>query len=337
MAKRKRTNPVFAGRYRVVLRDKRGRFTTLSRAKTFQLVTPRGAKVFKRVQPFPKEAKRSYQRSDFLHKSVNSLERKRKQQATKRRLAREKKQEAVLKKKLKRAKKPKTKRETKKKITRVRSKIRADRDTLLDGLAPVKEVKKELLSFDKLKRVIHTVTKIYDLPRTPFTARTIEKVLLEFRPYLIQVLQELWKELKPKQRKFILRLIYEDKVKGEPQLLGIGTTREEISKFNSVEKAIDELLRYVEEKFTEGPKAYFAAGVTSSQVTLTGFTIEYNEKEGRRLTKSQLELKKEQEFQDQLDYWGEVRQDTKEELAAERERRKKKRRKKRKKKWGKKK
>lgn len=67
-------------------------------------------------------------------------------------------------------------------------------------------------------------------------------------------------------------------------------------------------------------------------MTLTGFTIEYNEKEGRRLTKSQLELKKEQEFQDQLNYWGEVRQDTKEELAVERERRKKKRRKKSKKK-----
>lgn len=293
--KKKTTNAVFIGKYQARFRDKKGRFSSLSRAHTYQLLTSTQKQVFKKPQVFPDDLKRAREKAEYLSNVARGVDIYRQKKRIKARLARAKKRESELEAKLKRTKRAKKQAELLSKIEKLQIKIEKERDTLHDRLVPFVE-KKTVIS-RQMARSMDIKKMIFDLDPTPFNPRNMRKKLEGLKPYFVQAFEEIWKKTKRSQRLFLLRFLYEarSRWKDAPEMRAFGLPRFEILRLSEVERVTDELIDQMVIRFIQGPtfkgpppsiRSYFASGFVvdeDPEPQITGFTIEYPEKTGRRV------------------------------------------------------
>lgn len=291
MAKRgQRHTPTFVGAFRVVLRDKRGRFTSqLSKAKSYQLLGPKGGKVTV-AKHFPKEAKTKKDRSLLFYLEAKRLDIKNKRRSVLRKVAREQKKIESIDRSLSRARRPKTIERLESQLSQTRNQIAAYQDELLDILEPERITRKKVFSRDG--RYLQIVKLKYLLkPPLEFSPETARDVFNKVNMAILNEIQKLWRDLKPSQREFWVKYEFQISRGSKRVRMWFSERRTKLPRFNQIVKYTRGLTDAATERFTKKNTGYFASGAVDSgegrNPLLIGFEIEYIERRSRKLSASE--------------------------------------------------
>lgn len=311
------SNPIILG-YRISLWGKRGYAKNFSTARAYNLVTPTGRVLWKKAQPFPAVIKSAGQKREFLAQVINHIEQQRLRKNLRARLRR---REQALE-RIKRA----PKKEKPERVKELEEEKRELSETLFKSGIDFTTRAKKLFS-QKAKRDIEAIIKTAMFDPIPFNASNMQKILSDkLAPAIEEALRDTWSKIKPDQKRFLLRILYRDRVvnkktgKTEWRTQGVGLPRDKIQKEETIPLATQRLTKLALHLFVNQDKSYFASGFVSPSTQFVGFTIEHMGKEGPPLRSAKLQARIDRWNKERVKF-DDQRAMTKAELARERRKR----------------